>query len=107
MLYSLYCMVEVLALFANIRPNLPHASTSPSVNKDILILATGIWLVGTIGRETGSIKPHLVACYVALPFFITGVVNYSVITFVGNILPFYARGSGGYAQNLKLLTNIF
>ena len=44
---------------------------------------SGIWLVGTIGRETGPIKPHLIACYVAVPFFITGVVNYSAVTFVG------------------------
>ena len=47
------------------------------------LFIAGIWLVGTIGRETGPIKPHLIACYVAVPFFITGVVNYSAVTFVG------------------------
>lgn len=45
--------------------------------------AIGIWLVGTIGRESGSIKPPLIACYSMLPFFILGHVTFLMVTFVG------------------------
>jgi len=49
-----------------------------------LATSIGIWLVGTVGRETGSIKYPLVATYVAVIFFIYGTFTYGVVTFVGN-----------------------
>jgi hypothetical protein len=49
-----------------------------------LATSIGIWLVGTVGRETGSIKYPLIATYVAVVFFINGVFTYGVVTLIGN-----------------------
>lgn len=43
----------------------------------------GIWIVGNIGREQGSIKPVLVGCYALAAPYLFDYVGFSVVTLAG------------------------
>ena len=49
---------------------------------------SGIWLVGNIGRERGSILWPLLGCYLTVPLFIWGGVNTNAVTSFAGILMF-------------------
>lgn len=51
--------------------------------------ALGIWLVGNIGREKGSIRWPLLGCYLTTPFHIMGYTSYLWTTVLGIIAFLY------------------
>ncbi len=48
-----------------------------------LAIATGVWVVGNIGRERGSLWPTLVACYLAAPLYVYGYINTAGVSVIG------------------------